>query len=53
MSASRSKDTVFLMKKPYQLAHSAKTHFHGDLLQDESKRTAGKDRLFFMEQTIK
>jgi len=47
MSASRSKDTVFLMKKPYQLAYSAKTHFHGDLLQGESKRTAGKDRLFY------
>ena len=47
MSASKSKDTVFTMKKPYQLAHSAKTQFLGDLLQDASKRTAGKDRLFF------
>lgn len=49
MSAPRSKGFcfAFLMRKPYQLVHSAFTLFWG-LLQGVSKRTAGKDRLFFI-----
>ena len=34
------------MRKPYQLVHSALPIFVGTF-QGESKRTAGKDRLFF------
>ena len=51
MSAQRSEDAVFSLRKPYQLTYSFYTHPHGESFQGESKLTARKDWHFHFAGT--
>lgn len=48
MSAPRPEDTVFSLRKPYQLVRSFLQPLIGCSFQDASKWTVRKDWLFFI-----